>query len=44
LALDDQLCERLRKYGLENVTRFSWKHTAECVLAVYKEVVDNKAN
>lgn len=44
LATDDLLCERLRKQGLENVKRFSWKHTAECVLEVYKEVTENKVN
>ncbi|MFA6873219.1 MAG: glycosyltransferase family 1 protein [Bacteroidaceae bacterium] len=38
LATDDLLCERLRKQGFENIKRFSWKHTAECVLEVYKEV------
>ena len=44
LATDDLLCERLRKQGFENVKRFSWKHTAECVLDVYKEVTENKVD
>jgi len=40
ILVDQDLRERLRKEGLEQVKKFSWEKTAKETLEVYQEVVD----
>ncbi len=38
---NSEIAESQRQYGLERVTNFSWKKTAEEVLDIYKAVIQN---
>lgn len=44
LETDPELHSRIRAYGLQRVKQFSWRHTAQELLATYQDIVQRNRN